>query len=153
MVLFFIRIEFLFQSTQHYNQIVLAEYHSTHIGGHAGMQRTLARISSTFYWPRMKESVREYVLKCQICQEAKPFNKAPQGLLQPLPIPGKIWDCISIDFTPIYHYVPGKPQYSLLWIVSLNIVISAHWVRTLPLHRLLKFSFVMSPNTMGFHHQ
>ncbi|GKB00931.1 ty3-gypsy retrotransposon protein, partial [Tanacetum coccineum] len=70
--------------------IVLAEYHSSPVGGHAGMQRTLAHISSTFYWPRMKDAIRDYVLKCRICQETKPFNQAPQGLLQPLQIPGQI---------------------------------------------------------------
>ena len=31
-----------------------AEYH---IGGHAGMQRTLSRLSFTFYWPKMREMV------------------------------------------------------------------------------------------------
>nr|GEX49229.1 Ty3/gypsy retrotransposon protein [Tanacetum cinerariifolium] len=46
-------------------QLLLAEYHNTLVGGHAGMQRTLARISATFYWPKMKETVQSFVSQCQ----------------------------------------------------------------------------------------
>ncbi|GJS82365.1 transposon Tf2-1 polyprotein [Tanacetum coccineum] len=72
------------------------------------MQRTLARISATFYWPKMKETVQSFVSQCQVCQQIKPFNRAPQGLLQPLPIPGKIWDCISMDFITHLPLCGGK---------------------------------------------
>lgn len=71
--------------------LLLAEFHTTPTGGHAGVQRTLSRIASVFYWPELRRAVHEYVFKCTICQTTKPFNRAPQGLLQPLPIPEKIW--------------------------------------------------------------
>lgn len=41
-----------------------------------------------------------------VCNEH--FNRAPQGLLQRLPIPGKIWDCISIDFITHLPVCSGK---------------------------------------------
>lgn len=72
------------------------------------MQHTLFRISSTFYWPKMKDTIREYVSKCRISQETKPFNKASQGLLKPLQIPGQIWDCISMDFITHLPLCSGK---------------------------------------------
>ncbi|GKA50890.1 reverse transcriptase [Tanacetum coccineum] len=46
-------------------QLLLAEYHNNLIGGHARMQRTLACISSTFYWPNMKEMVHSFVSQSQ----------------------------------------------------------------------------------------
>ncbi|GJY27217.1 ty3-gypsy retrotransposon protein [Tanacetum coccineum] len=51
-------------------QLLLAEYHNSLIGGHAGMQCTLAHISSTFYWPNMKEMVHSFVSQSQVCQES-----------------------------------------------------------------------------------
>lgn len=60
------------------------------MGGHAGVRRTYHRIAATFFLPSLKQLVKEFVASCMVCQTVKPFNKAPQGLLQPLPIPGKI---------------------------------------------------------------
>ncbi|GKA51566.1 ty3-gypsy retrotransposon protein, partial [Tanacetum coccineum] len=102
--------------------IVLAEYHSSPAGGHAGMQRTLARISSTFYWPKMKDTIRDYVFQCRICQETKPFNKAPQGLLQPLQISRQIWDCILMDFITHLPLCSGKATV----LVAVDHVIKLH---------------------------
>ena len=56
----------------------------------------------------MRKSVRTFIAGCRICQEIKPFNKAPQGLLKPLPIPGKIWDSISMDFITNLSMSAGK---------------------------------------------
>ncbi|RVW26943.1 Transposon Ty3-G Gag-Pol polyprotein [Vitis vinifera] len=33
-------------------RLILTEFHNTPVGGHAGMQRTLSRIASMFYWPK-----------------------------------------------------------------------------------------------------
>ncbi|MCI61891.1 hypothetical protein A2U01_0083148, partial [Trifolium medium] len=35
-------------------QKLLQEYHSSPIGGHAGITRTAARIKAQFYWPTMQ---------------------------------------------------------------------------------------------------
>ncbi|GJZ19340.1 ty3-gypsy retrotransposon protein [Tanacetum coccineum] len=99
-----------------FHQLILAEYHNSSVGGHAGMQRTLARVSSTFYWPKIREMVREYVAQCTICQATKPFTTAPQGLLQPLPILGQIWESISMDF--ITHLPASSSKTTILVVVD-----------------------------------
>ncbi|GJZ90056.1 ty3-gypsy retrotransposon protein [Tanacetum coccineum] len=106
--LIFYKNQILVPSDSALQQLLLAGYHNTLVGGHAGMQCTLARISSTFCWPNMKVTIRSFVSQCQVCQEIKPFNKAPQGLLRPLPILGKIWDCISLDFITHLSVCGGK---------------------------------------------
>lgn len=59
--LIFYKNRILVPSDSALQQLLLAECHNTLIGGHAGMQRTLARILSTFYWPKMKATVRSFV--------------------------------------------------------------------------------------------
>ncbi|KAK2377970.1 hypothetical protein QL285_078584 [Trifolium repens] len=66
---------------------ILLEYHSSPIGGHAGITRTAARISAQFFWPKLKADVKLFVQQCTVCQQAKTENFLPAGLLQPMPIP------------------------------------------------------------------
>lgn len=50
-----------------------------------------------FYWPRLKWDVKTFIRKCDVCQRMKVENTHPSGLLQPLPIPSKLWVHISMD--------------------------------------------------------
>ena len=46
----------------------------------------------------MKEDVQAYVKTCHVCQVDKTERKKEAGLLQPLPIAKKPWQCVSMDF-------------------------------------------------------
>ena len=46
----------------------------------------------------MGENVQAYVKSCLVCQMDKTERKKAAGLLQPLPIPEKPWENISMDF-------------------------------------------------------
>ena len=43
----------------------------------------------------MREDVDTYVRICLVCQQDKIEQEHPHGLLQPLPIPERIWDSVS----------------------------------------------------------
>jgi hypothetical protein len=106
-------------------QQVLKEFHSSPIGGHAGITRTLARIQAQFYWPAMKHDITEYVQQCAICQQAKTTNTLPAGLLQPLPIPSQVWDDIAMDFIiglPLSH------GYTTIMVVVDRLTKYAHFI-------------------------
>ena len=46
--------------------------------------------------------IAEYVQACDLCVQIKASRSAPQGFLQPLPIPFRAWSDISIDYvTPL----------------------------------------------------
>jgi hypothetical protein len=113
-------------------QQVLYELHTSPLGGHAGITRTMARVKAQFYWPDMKTDIVEYVKKCEICQKAKTTNTLPAGLLQPLPIPSQVWEDVAMDFitglplshgctvilvvidrlTKYAHFIPLKTDYT-----------------------------------------
>lgn len=77
---------------------LLHEFHDSKVAGHSGVLRTFKQLVQQFYWPSMYKSVQEYVRQCVICQKTKSETLAPAGLLQPLPIPCRVWDDISLDF-------------------------------------------------------
>ncbi|KAJ8751836.1 hypothetical protein K2173_026032 [Erythroxylum novogranatense] len=64
--------------------VILAELHASAVGGHFGFHKTLARV--------------QFIRHCDICQRNKTDHLAPAGLLQPLPIPDRIWSDVSMDF-------------------------------------------------------
>lgn len=46
----------------------------------------------------MAKDIQAYVRSCIVCQRSKPEQIASLGLLQPLPVPDRVWDSISMDF-------------------------------------------------------
>ncbi|GJY72553.1 ty3-gypsy retrotransposon protein [Tanacetum coccineum] len=85
---------------------LLTEFHSSFIGGHAGINATVKRLSSTFTWLGLKKDVAQFVKSCAVCQAIKHPNHKPYGLLQPLPTPSQPWHDISMDF--ITNLPPSK---------------------------------------------
>jgi hypothetical protein len=76
---------------------ILSECHDTPLSGHMGVAKTLKSLARHFYWPHMIEDVKKYVGTCLECQSNKATNLLPAGLLQPLPIPTRRWETVSLD--------------------------------------------------------
>ena len=73
---------------------------------HSSYEKTLDLLQHNYYWPRMATLVKEYVTRCDTCQQFKGFNTAPAGLLHPLKTPSLPWKHISADFIidlPLFH--------------------------------------------------
>ncbi|KAA8524548.1 hypothetical protein F0562_010971 [Nyssa sinensis] len=71
---------------------LLHEMHDTKVGGHSGVLRTFKKLRQQFYWPGIHHSVQAYVKECEVCWKIKAETLAPAGLLQPLPIPCRVWE-------------------------------------------------------------
>lgn len=70
---------------------LIDEFHSSPLGGHTGVAKTLHRLQQSFDWPTIRPDVRQFVSHCLVCRQTKYETKKPSGLLQPLPIPARIW--------------------------------------------------------------
>lgn len=88
----------LLDPTSQLVQLVLKECHSTPLGGHRGIQKTMAKVCVAFNWSNLKKYVQQFVQECAVCQKVKYSNKALAYLLQPLSIPEKLWEDLAMDF-------------------------------------------------------
>ncbi|XP_047169459.1 uncharacterized protein LOC124838000 [Vigna umbellata] len=106
-------------------QQILQEFHDTKTGGHAGRTKTVARICTKFYWPKMQEDIKTYIKNCSICQQEKSDLVLPAGLLQPLPIPTQISKDIAMDF--ITH-LPSSHGYATIMVVVDRLSKFGHFI-------------------------
>ena len=72
----------------------------------------------------MKNDIKEFVEKCLVCQQNKTLTLSPAGLLQPLPIPDKIWDDVTIDFI---EGLPKSEGYNSILVVVDRLSKHAHF--------------------------
>ncbi|KAD6119863.1 hypothetical protein E3N88_11134 [Mikania micrantha] len=101
---------------------LLQEAHDTPIGGHGGFLKTYKRLSSRYYWLKMKHDVREFVQQCVLCQQQKYQTLAPAGLLQPLPIPDEQptkWSAYlpwaEYSYNTGYHTATNTTPFSVVY--------------------------------------
>lgn len=79
---------------------VLQLGHSVPWAGHLGQQKTLARIASRFYWPRLYMDVMDFCRSCPECQLVSPSKKGDRAPLVSLPV-------IDVPFSRIYMDIVG----------------------------------------------
>lgn len=77
---------------------VLKWGHTSRFTCHPGVSRTLLFLRRHFWWPSMATDTRKYVRACTICAQGKTTHRPPAGLLHPLPVPGRPWSHIALDF-------------------------------------------------------
>ena len=67
---------------------------------YGGYAETYNQTASAYYWPRMSKNIKRYVSIWDICQQVKPRHHAPLGLFQPIPIPSRPFDVVTMNFIP-----------------------------------------------------
>ena len=87
----------LFVPFKHLQDKVLAANHDHVTAGHLGMDKTMELVSRHYYWRGIAQTVQRYIKSCKPCQRNKSGNQKPAGLLQPLPIPTRNWEHVSLD--------------------------------------------------------
>ena len=103
----------------------MAHFQNSNIGGHSGIYRTWVRIANIFYWAGLKRDVRDYVGACDTCQRIKSDSRKPSGLLQPLPIPERIWEDVTMDFI---EGLPMSNGFNGILVVVDRLTKYAHFI-------------------------
>ena len=105
--------------------MLLKQYHDSVIGGHSGEVKTYRRLAADFYWVGMKKAIANYVKVCGVCQRNKTLAISPAELLQPLQLPDKVWEDLSMDFI---DGLPKSEGYDVIYIVVDCLSKYAHFI-------------------------
>ena len=77
------------------------------------------------YWKGLSKDVKQFVGQCLTCQTSKYDTVASPGLLQPLPIPGSVWQHITMDFIEGFPTSYGK---QVIYVVVDRLSRYAHFM-------------------------
>jgi hypothetical protein len=87
---------------------ILDEAHTSMYSIHPGSTRMYHDLRHQFWWTRMKRETTRYVSECDTYRKVKADYMKPVGLLQPLSIPDRRWNDISMDFIVCLPLTPRK---------------------------------------------
>lgn len=72
--------------------------HDTLISGHGGVNKTIQRIKTRFFWPGMNKTIKDYVRRCEVCQTCKHSTQTLRHEIGEPKQPQLPWEMLSIDF-------------------------------------------------------
>src|SRR5260370_14891590 len=118
-------------------QRILYEYHDSTSSAHRGVASTHERMKRHYYWPNMLNDIEQYCRTCKECQQSKAINQMKNGLLQPLPIPQRKFDDVSMDFITHLPTTTGGNNVILVIVDRLTkyarfIPLAANYTHDLP---------------------
>ena len=83
-------------------------------------------LKETFWWNNIKREIAQYVAQCLVCQQVKMEYQRLVGFLQPLPIPERKWEDITMDFVTGLPRTPtGKDA---IWVIMDRLTRSAYFL-------------------------
>lgn len=95
---------------------LIKENHAIPTCGHTGVYKTYNRMTTKYYWPKMRHDVAFFIRRCTICLSTKPEQKAPIGLMGGHSLIDKPWEVIATD---IMGPLPRSKQgYSYILVVT-----------------------------------
>jgi hypothetical protein len=87
---------------------ILTVVHDSPLAGHQEFFKNYRQIRERFSWRGLKQDVMKHVSESMTFQQNMLDHSLPAGLLQPLPIPEKKWESISMEFITGLPKVYGK---------------------------------------------
>jgi hypothetical protein len=113
-------------SSEELKNLVLKEIHDFSYARHHSYKITIATIRCQYYWPRMKKDVVDYISRYMECQRVKTKHRHPMGLLQPLSIPEKNWEVVTIDF--VTKFLRTMRKHDSIMVVVDKLTKASHFV-------------------------
>ncbi|KAJ9521574.1 hypothetical protein QJQ45_008903 [Haematococcus lacustris] len=131
-------------------QAVLEKCHDDAFAGHVGITKTKKLVSRHFYWPGWDKDVEDYVRHCDACQRNKPSCLLKAGKLQPLSVPGKRWEHVSMDMI-VKLPTSGEERYDSILVFVDRLSKMVHLVPTHESIDNAKFARLFKKNVIRLH--
>jgi hypothetical protein len=104
---------------------ILQSRHDSLSAGHPGQHKTYDLVTRDFWWPGIRNYIKNYVKSCDVCQRNKASRHKPYGLLEPLPIPSLPWSSIGMDFIV---KLPKSQGYDSILVFVCKRTKQAHFI-------------------------
>lgn len=106
---------------------IIQSHHSHPAAGHPGPSSTFELVSRNFWWPKMRDTIKQYIRNCEICSRIKPPRHAPYGFLKPLQVPQRRWTDVSFD---LITQLPSSEGFTSILVVVDRLTKMAHFIPT-----------------------
>ncbi|KAI3750014.1 hypothetical protein L2E82_20638 [Cichorium intybus] len=107
-------------------KLLLEDAHCSRYAVHTGSTKMYRMLKPLYWWPGMKRDIGRYVECCQTCLQVKSNHQKPYGEIQPLPIPMKKWDEVTMDFVT---KLPRTPRgHDAIWVIVDRLTKSAPFI-------------------------
>ncbi|CAF4554919.1 unnamed protein product, partial [Rotaria socialis] len=105
---------------------VVKVYHASSWAGHFGFRRTYNNLKDRYWWPNMKDTIRNYLHSCLQCQKFNFARHKSYGFLHPIESPSGPFQMIGMDYSgpfPITSqgnkYVLAITDYFNKWVIAI----------------------------------
>ncbi|XP_065921940.1 retrovirus-related Pol polyprotein from transposon 412 [Magallana gigas] len=92
--------------------------HDSLLAGHLGTQRTLARVTSEFWWPGIQSDVRRFCQSCDICQRTVHKGKIKKVPLERMPLIDEPFQRVAVDLVGPLSPITDKGNRYILTLVD-----------------------------------
>jgi len=104
---------------------LMAKHHNPPQAGHDGAAKTTELISQRYYWPKIREDIKQFIKSCNTCQRTIVVQHGPYRLLQSNGAPDRPWKSIDMDFITDLHNSEG---YDIILVVIDRLTKMSHLI-------------------------
>ncbi|CAF3807785.1 unnamed protein product [Rotaria magnacalcarata] len=133
---------------------VVKVYHASSWAGHFGFRRTYNNLKDRYWWPNMKDTIRNYLHSCLQCQKFNFARHKSYGFLHPIESPSGPFQMIGMDYSgpfPITSNLRYSFQKFFQQIFRNDTHIFCWGDPVIELTSFLEFSLFSISNVQHFH--
>ena len=86
---------------------IITKHHNSKLAGHPGYPKTYKLITRNYWWPRILEDIKQYVVGCEKYQATKPNQQPKWNHLHPNEVLQNPWEIISINLIGLLLELAG----------------------------------------------
>src|SRR5579871_4577319 len=110
---------------------ILKQEHEAIAHGHKGVKKTHDQLKRWYYWPHMKQMIKEQIGECVECAKNKPSRHRKYGETQIPETPSRPWEIIAMDWIsklPLSKEPGTGKEYDSIWVVMCKQTKYVHFV-------------------------